>query len=148
MVTVFDTSVLVAAHAQAHPQFAWADTQVQAATHPAICSHSLAELYGVMTAHPQLRYAPAQVEAVLQRLTQQWTILPLDPSDYLAAIARCRELGLTGGAIYDTLIAQVALKANAKALVTLNAKHFVRLGEDLAALVIHPGNSPQMQNKV
>lgn len=136
MVTLFDTSVLVAAHAQAHPQFTWADTQVQAATHPAICSHSLAEMYAVMTAHPQLRYPPAQVQAVLERLTQNWTVIPLEPGDYLAAITRCQELNIPGGAIYDTLLAQAAVKIKASKLVTLNPKHFVRLGDDIASLIV------------
>lgn len=136
--TVFDTNVLVAAHAQAHPRFAWADEQVQAARSPALCAHSVAEMYGVMTGHPQLRYAPAQVEAVLERLTERWAVLPLEATDYLAAVARCRKLGLPGGAIYDTLIAQSALKAGATALVTLNARHFLRLGQDVADLVIQP----------
>lgn len=138
MVTLFDTSVLVAAHAQAHPRFAWADAQIQAATHPALCSHSLAETYAVMTGHPQLRYPPTQVQAVLKRLTETWTVIPLDAGDYLAAVARCEQLGLPGGAIYDTLLAQAALKVGAVALVTLNARHFVRLGDDVAALVIQP----------
>ncbi len=136
--TVFDTSALVAAHTQAHPRFEWADQQVQAAARPALCSHSLAEFYAVMTAHPQLRYAPTQVEAITQRLSTTWTVLTLDTADYLAAIARCRQLGLGGGAIYDTLIAQAAAQAGAIALVTLNAKHFVRLGADIAAIVIQP----------
>ncbi|WP_420594587.1 hypothetical protein [Deinococcus sp.] len=41
-------------------------------------------------------------------------------------------------AIYDTLLAQAALKAGAGALVTLSPKHFSRLGEDIAALVRAP----------
>lgn len=138
MVMLFDTSVLVAAHAQAHPQFTWADAQVQAATHPTICSHSLAEMYSVMTAHPQLRYPPAQVQAVLESLTRNWTVIALEPGDYLAAISRCQELNLPGGAIYDTLLAQAAVKASATAIVTLNPKHFVRLGDDIASLIAQP----------
>lgn len=138
MVTVFDTSALVAALTRAHPQFDWADTQVQAAAHPALCAHSLAETYAVMTAHPQLRYPPAQVLAVLNDLRSTWTVLPLTEQDYLDALGRCRDLALTGGAVYDTLIAQAALRAGATALVTLNAKHFVRLGNDVQRLVVTP----------
>ncbi|THF67914.1 type II toxin-antitoxin system VapC family toxin [Deinococcus sp. Arct2-2] len=138
MVTVFDTSALVAALTRAHPRFAWADEQVQAAERPALCVHSLAECYAVMTAHPQLRYPPTQVRAVLDSLTQTWTVLPLLPADYFDAMTRCRDLGLQGGAIYDTLIAQAALRAGAVRLVTLNAKHFVRLGDDVQRLVVAP----------
>lgn len=138
MVTVFDSSALVAALTRAHPRFTWADEQVQAATQPALCAHSLAECYAVMTAHPQLRYPPAQVRAVLDDLATRWTVLPLLPADYFDAMTRCRDLGLQGGAIYDTLIAQATLRAEAGALVTLNAKHFVRLGVDVERLVVAP----------
>lgn len=138
MVTVFDTSAIVAAHATAHPYFHWADAQIQAAEQPALCAHSLAESYAVMTSHPQLRYPPAQVLEALTRLSETWMVLPLESGDYLAAMTRCRDLGLQGGAIYDTLIAQAAVRTQAKALVTLNAKHFVRLGEDIKHLIVSP----------
>ena len=65
-------------------------------------------------------------------------MLPLEAGDYLAAVTRCQDLGLQGGAVYDTLIAQAALRSGAGALVTLNAKHFVRLGEDVSRLVRSP----------
>ena len=138
MVTVFDTSAIIAAHARAHPQFTWADEQIQAAAQPALCAHSLAETYAVLTGHPKLRYSPAQVRQVLARLAEAWTVLPLETGDYLAAVTRCRDLGLPGGAVYDTLIAQAALRSGAGALVTLNAKHFVRLGEDVRRIVVTP----------
>lgn len=138
VVTVFDTSALVAALTRAHPRFAWADEQVGAATSPALCAHSLAECYAVMTAHPQLRYPPAQVRAVLDDLARCWTVLPLLPADDFDAMTRCRDLGLQGGALYDTLIVQAALRAGAVGLVTLNAKHFVRLGAEVQRLVVAP----------
>jgi len=140
--TVFDTSALVAALTRAHPRFDWADAQVQAASSPALCAHSLAECYAVMTGHPRLRYPPAQAREVLEHLSSNWTVLPLSPADYLAAMGRCRDLGLQGGAIYGTLIAQAALQAGAAALVTLNAKHFRRLGTDVNALVVAPPDEP------
>lgn len=53
-------------------------------------------------------------------------------------MTRCRDLGLQGGAVYDTLIAQAAVRAGVTGLVTLNAKHFVRLGDDVQRLVTAP----------
>ncbi len=141
MVTLFDTSALVAALVGNHPQFTWADAQVEAAEERgsvAVCAHTLAEAYAVMTAHPKLRYPPARVVEVLSDLTGRWTVLPLGETDYLNAIARCRNLGLQGGAVYDTLIAQAAVHADVTGLVTLNARHFVRLGDDVQRLVIAP----------
>jgi hypothetical protein len=47
-------------------------------------------------------------------------------------------LNLTGGGIYDALIAQAAIKADAAILLTLNPKHFIRLGEPIANCVQEP----------
>ena len=53
-------------------------------------------------------------------------------------IAKMVNLNLTGGGIYDALIAQAALKASAGILLTLNPNHFTRLGEEIANLVQIP----------
>jgi predicted nucleic acid-binding protein len=50
----------------------------------------------------------------------------------LAEIAQMVALNLPGGGIFDALIAQAALKANADILLTLNFNHFTRLGEVIA----------------
>lgn len=91
-----------------------------------------------MTVSPQIRLPPAQAVRLLATIEQSWTVLPLTPAHYLCAAERCRDLALQGGAIYDTLIAEVALQAGATALVTLNPKHFRRLGPDVEGLVISP----------
>ena len=46
--------------------------------------------------------------------------------------------GISGGAIYDALIAQCALKAKAQFLYTWNVKHFTRLGPEIANRVREP----------
>ena len=40
-------------------------------------------------------------------------------------------LNLPGGGIFDTIIAQAALKAKADTILTLNPNHFTRLGKDI-----------------
>lgn len=110
----------------------------QRATALALCAHSLAECYAVMTASPHFRSPPDEVARFLRSLEQTWTIVPLTPSHYFLAAERCRDLGLQGGAVYDTLIAEAALQAGATALVTLNPRHFRRLGQDVERLVIAP----------
>jgi predicted nucleic acid-binding protein len=54
-------------------------------------------------------------------------------------LQRLEKLNLVGGAIYDALIAQAALKAKAERLLTLNPSHFLRLGQDVEAVVLVPG---------
>lgn len=71
--------------------------------------------------------------------TSSWLeVITLSKSDYGAAVARVATLGFTGGAIYDALHAQAALKAKADVILTLNKKHFIRLGEEVAKLVKEP----------
>lgn len=53
MPTVFDTSAIVAALILSHPRFNWADAQVKEAAQPALCVHSLAESYAVITGQCQ-----------------------------------------------------------------------------------------------
>jgi predicted nucleic acid-binding protein len=53
-------------------------------------------------------------------------------------IKRLQGLQFSGGAIYDALIAQAALKAKVTVLYSFNAAHFVRLGADVATLVVKP----------
>lgn len=47
-------------------------------------------------------------------------------------------LGFTGGAIYDNLIAHAAIKMEINKILTLNPKHFIRLGDRIAELVEVP----------
>jgi predicted nucleic acid-binding protein len=54
-------------------------------------------------------------------------------------LQRLEKLNLVGGAIYDALIAQAALKAKAERLLTFNPSHFLRLGQDVEAVVLVPG---------
>lgn len=59
-------------------------------------------------------------------------------NEYLAAIARMVALNLSGGGIFEALIAQAALKADVDILLTLNPNHFTRLGEAIAIRVQVP----------
>ncbi|MEG4026474.1 hypothetical protein [Microcoleus sp. S13C4] len=48
-------------------------------------------------------------------------------------------LKLSGGGIYDRLMAQAALKVGVDVLLTLNPNDFTRLGDDVRRLVQVPG---------
>jgi hypothetical protein len=45
---------------------------------------------------------------------------------------------IPGDGIFDVLIAQAALKADVDVILTLNPKHFIRLGTVIAAKVQQP----------
>ncbi len=139
---LFDTSALIAGLVKSHPLYTWSALRF-AQVHEGdvqgfICTHGLAELFSGLTTNPQTRYKPAIAEAIIERLLEKFKVVDLGSDDYLAAFARAKNLHLSGGAVYDILHAQAFLKAGADSLVTLNAKHFLRLGDDIASRVESP----------
>ena len=134
---LLDTSAVVAALMPAHPSHSWARPyfDIQGAS---VCAHTLAELYAVLTASPQFRVSPVGAAQTVEALAVRLRVIQLEPVMYVRATQRLAGLGVSGGAIYDALIAEAALNAGAEGLVTLNAKHFVRLGEDVAKTVLTP----------
>ncbi|WP_424951256.1 PIN domain-containing protein [Deinococcus sp.] len=135
MVSLLDTSAVVAALMPAHPRHAWARPYF-GAEGASVCAHTLAELYAVLTASPQFRMAPEKAARAVEGLATRLKVVPLEPDMYLRSSQRLAALGVGGGAIYDALIAEATLSVKATQLVTLNAKHFVRLGKDIAGLVV------------
>ena len=142
MKVLFDSSVLIAAmtakHVQHKAALTWATKTSSGQVEAFMSTHALAELYSVLTGHPHWRITP---QACLESLTIiQAYIQPvaLGTKDYTWVLQRMANLGLPGGSIYDALHARAALKQKADVLLSLNTKHFVRLGEDVAKLVQTP----------
>jgi predicted nucleic acid-binding protein len=137
----FDTTVLVAAllpdhphHARSFPVFASA-TRKQAAC----AAHSLAEAYSTFTRYPgKERMSAEAASLVVQEIEQRFTLVRLDGDEYCAAIRRMARLGIVGGAVYDGLVAECALKAGADHLYTWNARHFDLLSPEIKRLVMIP----------
>lgn len=143
MKILFDTSVLVAAIVAAHPRhdisLPWLQRVLTEEAIGFIASHSFAELYAVLTRLP-LRPAikPALAAELISKNLQGFQVISLSTEDYKAVIANLVSLQIPGAAIYDALIAQAALNSNVDILLTLNPKHFQRLGESLAEIVQVP----------
>lgn len=140
---LFDTSVLVAAFVKAHPQHPvaaqWWQKVKAGEIEGIISTHSLAEVYAVLTRLPvQPRISPTVAQQMIQENLKTFQKIPLTPVDYQGVIAQMVDLNLTGGAIYDALIAQVAQKENVDCLLTFNPKHFTRFSEDIAQRVNTP----------
>lgn len=101
--------------------------------------HSLAEAFSVLSGSPfQPRFSSRQVKILLQDNLAHFEVIVLTPDEYWDTLERVTTLGFSGGAVFDALLAQAASKARADVLLTLNAKHFVRLGEDVAKIVQVP----------
>ncbi|WP_235620719.1 hypothetical protein [Halothece sp. PCC 7418] len=92
-----------------------------------------------MTRLPQpLKVLPEEAQALITNLIQYLTPVSLLSEEYQSVIARMVKFQLTGGGIFDALIAQAALKVQADCLITLNPKDFTRLGEEVATIVKVP----------
>ncbi|MBE9069481.1 PIN domain-containing protein [Leptolyngbya cf. ectocarpi LEGE 11479] len=136
---LFDTSTLVAALLEEHQLydvcFPWLKKALTNEFTGYISTHTLAELYSVLTRLPrQPKLQPYEVEALLANLNDIHKVF-LDVNDYAQVIKRLVSLKITGGGIYDALIGQAALKVNADILLTANPKDFVRLGDDVANII-------------
>lgn len=144
MKTLFDTSTLVQAlmrplkhHARAR---SWLDRGIGGEFDWVVASHTLAELYSVLTTLPvSPRIAPAEVRRMIEEnIERHATIMPLSARDYADVIRQLSEAGMSGGIIYDALVCHVARKAGVKRLLTLNVDHFQRVWPDGGAIIQAP----------
>lgn len=139
---LFDTSVLVPTFLKDHAFHSacipWFRKAIKADILGFVSVHTLAELYSVLTRLPiQPKLTPQEVQSLLSNLDSFQKVV-LQPEDYARTIDRLVDLRITGGGIYDALIAQAALQIKADILLTANSKDFVRLGNDVASIVRGP----------
>jgi predicted nucleic acid-binding protein len=143
MKVLFDTNILVASTIEAHPQHAvslpWMQQVRNKSVQGFISTHSIAEFYAVLTRLPLAQpLSPQQVYELIVNNLESLHPIDLESNDYLEIIRNVARLNIKGGGIYDAIIAQAALKANVDILLTINSKHFIRLGENIAKLVRDP----------
>ncbi|MEM6255504.1 MAG: PIN domain-containing protein [Cyanobacteria bacterium P01_D01_bin.156] len=136
---LFDTSALVAALLKDHPfhkaYLPWLEQALNQEIIGYISTHTLAELYAVLTRLPrQPKLQPKEVQTLLSNFEHFQKVI-LNADDYSQVMQRLVQQNIIGGGIYDALIAQAALKAEVKTLLTANPKDFVRLGSDIASIV-------------
>lgn len=125
--------MLVAAFEVSHPRHTaclpWLQRAQNQQIYGIIATHTLAEVYSVLTRLPvRPRISPELAQRLITENLQRFEVIPLATEDYQMAIAQMVNLNLTGGGIYDALIAQAAVKAEVNTLLTLNPDHFTRLG--------------------
>ncbi len=149
MKVLLDTSVVVAALLPGYASHAIAATWLSRANARAfefLCSgHSLAEVYAVLTRIPVKPAIPPMVASRLIRenILSCASVLVLSPSQYVALLDETAARGLSGGMVYDAIIAKVAEHAvaehgGADLLVTSNVIHFQRVWPAGAARIVAP----------
>jgi predicted nucleic acid-binding protein len=144
MKVFFDTSVLVATLVKPHPMHSravnWFKRAKSQEFDMIISSHTLAELYAVLTTLP---VSPKISPEIAWRLINEniegiATIIALSASDYITTIKHLRDLGFSGGIVYDALAFKVAIKSNADKLLTFNVSDFKRIWPDEKIQIISP----------
>jgi predicted nucleic acid-binding protein len=139
-----DTSVLIAtfyAHHQFHQPSI--DLFLRFKKSESSCgAHSLAEIYSSLTGRTGWeRVSGEEAMLFLENVRERLTIVSLDDREYLQAIEASSDLGIPGGAIYESLLAHCAPKAKSRAIYTWNTKDFVRLGTAIAEPVRTPSDN-------
>lgn len=144
MKILFDTSVLVAAIVTSHSRhssaFQWMKRAKAREFDAIICSQTLAELYSVLTTMPlRPRISPFDAFRLMEESVQKnFSAVSLATSDYARILRSMGERNLSGGIIYDALLAGAAKKAQADSLLTLNPKDFQRFWQAGDPQIIEP----------
>jgi predicted nucleic acid-binding protein len=131
--TLFDTSVVIAALVESHPMheraFPWLKQAKEKQFELIVASHTLAELYAVLSTLPlKPRISPSVAwRLIKENIETIGKVISLTPAEYSSTINSLSEMGLIGGTIYDALIAKVAQKAKVERLLTINTDHFRRV---------------------
>jgi predicted nucleic acid-binding protein len=140
---LLDASVVAPALAAIHPHHAralpWLARAARGEIEAAVTAHTLAESYSALTLMPvQPRIPPGHACRLLSDGTVHLRIVELAEADYRQTIQRVADMGLTGGIVYDALIACVAARLNVDGLVTFNLSHFRRVWPEGHDRIISP----------
>ncbi len=133
MKILFDTSVIIAAMIEPHPMhshaFPWLKRAKSKEFEILVASHTLAELYAVLTTLPiSPKITPGMARQMIHNNIEAISkIVSLSSSDYISVIKQMADLGLSGGVIYDALIAKAAQKSRVDHLLTFNVDDFKRI---------------------
>ena len=144
MKTLFDTSVIIAALVESHPMhersFPWLKQAKEKKFELIVASHTLAELYAVLSTLPLKPRISSSVawRLIKENIESTAKVISLTPAEYASTIKRLSDIGLIGGTIYDALIAGVAQKAKVDRLLTLNIDHFKRVWQEGEDKIITP----------
>jgi predicted nucleic acid-binding protein len=144
MKALLDSSTLIAAmlpdHVHHAPAHAWL-SQAKAGVFEFFTSgHSLAEVYSVLTRLPRTpRISPAAAARMLQEnVIASASVISLSASDYTGLIVELSQRGVSGGAVYDAIIAKAAELAQVDRLVTLNEPHFHHVWPSGSGCIVSP----------
>jgi predicted nucleic acid-binding protein len=141
---LFDTSIIVSGIVESHPMHSkclpWLQRAKAGDVECVVVSHTLAETYAVLTTLPvKPRISPLVAQKLIDtNLEAMARIVPHTIADYRTTIERMAEIGLSGGTVYDALIAAVARRLPVDKLLTLNADDFRRVWPEGKQVITTP----------
>ena len=135
----FDSSALVPVFYADHPCHEASAKAFLAAGKQDFCAlRTLGEVYATLTGLPvRPRITGHDGMAILKQIRDRLTVISLTEQEYVSALESVSG-SIVGGAAYDALIAQCAVKAGAEVLLTWNVRDFTRFGPHIARLVRTP----------
>ena len=144
MKTLFDTSVLVAALVEQHPKheraIPWLSKAKADKFEFIVASHSLAELYAVLTTLPLKPRISTSIawRLISENIESKAKVVSLSPTKYSSIIKKLSDKGLSGGIVYDALIVGAAQKSKVERIITLNRKHFRKVWHGNEEILFEP----------
>jgi predicted nucleic acid-binding protein len=141
VIVFLDTSALVPVFLADHPHHAASIKLFTTCTpsNAACAAHSLAEVYSTLTRIPPPHRASAeQAIRCVKTIAKRFQLVHLDGAETLAAIQNAASLEISGGTIYDSLIANCANKSGADRIYSWNTRHFERLGSKVSLKLFTP----------
>lgn len=142
--TLLDTSVLVAALVRAHANHKaarpWLERMQRGEIVGVVSSHSLLELYAVLTRLPlRPRISPETAWSLIRtNLLERAALVHLPLEAYITLLDKLAKRGVRGGATYDALILEAGLASQAHCCLTLNIRDFRRLALPSPVRVVTP----------
>lgn len=143
MRTLLDTSVLFAALIDSHEfhqrALPWLRMAQRREIHGIVSTHTLAELYARMSGNIRPMMTTVQVlELISQNILPALEMVSLNQDDYRGILGRLAGMDIRGATIYDGIIAQAAVKANAEQIVTFNERDFIRVSAGMPLQIVVP----------
>ena len=143
MTYLSDTSCLVALLCSwhEHHEATWKEMnqRKQSGETVILAAHSLIETYAVLTRLPYpYRLTEQDAWQLLDGNFSKSRIVTLTAAQHWGVLKLCSDRNISGGQIYDSVIAACARKGKAKVLLTWNREHFIPF-QDKELLVERPG---------
>lgn len=139
MTTALDSTILVAALAEAEPHHAACDALLDG-TDVRIYTHALTETFNTISGgRSGCRLSAADATRFLDdSILPHVEVVTLTAREMLAAMRESQSRGVRGAAIFDFLHLVAAKKAGAARLYTLNLRHFQAFHRPGDPEIIHP----------